>query len=469
MSAFQFIARETPLNEELAPRSVKPVAGPMPVYRFLFEFVQNPLRVVPEQAYHDKMVVRQRYGGGKSAWITDPALIEEVLIKNPAAVRKSDIEKRVLGKPFGDGVLTSDGASWRWQRRTMAPLFRTHDIQACVPAMARAAEEQVERWRREGSGWKRVDSDMTEVTFASIARTMLDGSELPETATIRRATERFLSFVSLDAGFAVLKLPSWVQHPGTYFMHRAVRQLRSAVLALITRRREELARGEGADRQDLLSRLMEARDPETGEPMPETQLVDNLLTLLEAGHETTAMALTWTLYLLARAPEWQAAIRKEVIGAAGKETITAAHLPALPLLHQVLKESMRLFPPAPSIARAVTERISLGGVEFEPGDMMVFPIFCIHRHRSLWSNPDRFEPQRFSPERETYARTQYMPFGAGPRVCIGNAFAMVEAATLLASFVRGAQFDWDGKSEPEPILRVTLRPRGGMRLLISLL
>jgi cytochrome P450 len=336
--------------------------------------------------------------------------------------------------------------------------------------MAQAAEEQIARWRSEGSGWKRADRDMTGTTFTIIARTMLAGDRLPETAIIKKATERFLSFVSLDAAHTVLNLPAWMPHPGTYQMLKAARQLRGAVLGLIERRREELSRGEGRERQDLLSRLMDAKDPETGEPMPDTLVIDNLLTLLEAGHETTAKALTWTLYLLARSPEWQAAVRNEVVNVAGKEAIAAAHLPAFPLLHQVLKESMRLFPPAPSIARVFTGPISVGGETFEAGDFVVFPIFCIHRHRALWSNPDRFEPERFSPEREKdYPRTQYMPFGAGPRICIGSAFAMTEAAVLLAAFVRAAQFDWDGKSEPEPISRITLRPRGGMRLLVSLL
>jgi cytochrome P450 len=252
-------------------------------------------------------------------------------------------------------------------------------------------------------------------------------------------------------------------------MHRAAKQLRGSAQSVIARRRAELARG-GGEGRDLLSRLLAARDPESGEPMSDIQLVDNLLTLLEAGHETTAKALTWTLYLLARAPEWQAALRAEVTQVAGSKDITAAHLPSLPLLHQVLKESMRLFPPAPSLGRLFTEPFKIGGEQFDPGDLVIFPIFCIHRHRRLWVNPDAFDPERFTPEREkSYPRTQYMPFGAGPRICIGNAFAMTEAATLLATFVRAAQFDWDGKHEPEPVSRITLRPRGGMRLLVSLL
>jgi len=252
-------------------------------------------------------------------------------------------------------------------------------------------------------------------------------------------------------------------------MRLAARRLRTSVRALIARRRAE---GDAAkiDGQDLLARLLTARDPESGEPMSDTQLINNLLTLLEAGHETTAKALTWTLYLLARSPDWQSSARAEVKRVAGKETITAAHLPFLQTVHEVLKESMRLYPPAPSMLRIFTGPLTVGREKFTRGDVAIIPVYCIHRHRRLWANPDYFDPARFSPELErTYPRTQYMPFGAGPRICIGSAFAMAEAAVLLATFLRDAEFDWDGKHEPEPISRITLRPRGGMRLRVSLL
>jgi cytochrome P450 len=416
------------------------------------------------------MVVRGGPGARRKAvWITDPRLVEDFLVKHWESLEKSQVEKRVLGRSVGNGILTSDGALWRWQRRIMAPLFRAADIQGYVPVMASAAEELVAAWRAHGSGWKQIERDMTEVTFSIIARTMLTGGEPAETATIKRATERYLSHVSWEIAYTVLNVPRWVPHPASWRMHRAATSLRESVLKLIERRRLADARGEPAG-NDLLSRLLAARDPESGAPMSETQLVDNLLTLLEAGHETTAKALAWTLYLLARSPNWQSAVRSEVRSVCGEGRVEGEHLARLAVTQQVLKESMRLFPPAPSMGRVVAEPITVAGESFAPGDLVLFPIFCIHRHKRLWKDPNRFDPTRFTPEREkNYHRTQYMPFGAGPRICIGNAFAMTEAATLLATFVRAAQFDWDGKHEPEPISRITLRPRGGMRLLVSLL
>lgn len=405
-------ASSVKISSGLYPRSVKPAPRPLPVHRFFLQFVRNPLRIVPEAAYHEGMVVRERRTGGKAAWITNPGLIEDVLLRNHGALEKSEFEKRVLTRSVGDGVLTSDGPLWRWQRRIMSPLFRASDIQAYVPVMSKVAREQVQRWRSEGSGWKRVDRDMTEATFAIIARSMLAGGEPAETGTIKRATERYLSRVSWEVAYTVIGIPRWVPHPGSLRMHRAAKALRSSVETLIERRRADDAAGKAAG-EDLLARLLAARDPESGEPMTGTQLVNNLLTLLEAGHETTAKALTWTLYLLARAPEWQSAVRDEVRRVNPDGDISAADLLKLPLLHQVLKESMRLYPPAPSIARRLVQPVTVGGERFEPGDMTIFPIFCIQRHRRLWANPDLFDPERFAPALEkTYPRTQYMPFGA---------------------------------------------------------
>jgi cytochrome P450 len=237
------------------------------------------------------------------------------------------------------------------------------------------------------------------------------------------------------------------------------------VHAIVERRRRS---AQLAD--DLLGRLLAARDPETGEPMGDENLVDNLLTLLEAGHETTAKALTWCLYLLARAPEWQQRVREEVIAVTGGAPVDGSHIDKLALTQRVLKEAMRLYPPAPVLSRLSPKATTLGGHELKAGTNIVMPIFAIHRHRRLWEDPDRFDPDRFLPDREArYWRTQFMPFGAGPRICIGMSFAMAEATAILATLVRGARFEWDGKHLPEPVSRVTLRPKGGMPLKVSLL
>jgi cytochrome P450 len=305
---------------------------------------------------------------------------------------------------------------------------------------------------------------MTETTYRVISATMFGGSADAEAEAIMQAADLALATISWDIAAAVVRLPEWMWYPGKLRRRRAARVLRGAVSAILARRRAAGLQGD-----DLLARLARAQDPETGAPMSEDQLVDNLLTFLAAGHETTAKALTWTLYLLARAPQWQERILAEVRAVVGSDAVTAEHLERLPITRAVLKESMRLYPPAPVMTRIAAEDMELGPAKVAAGTFIVIPIFAVHRHRKLWEDPDRFDPERFTPEREaTYARTQFMPFGFGPRTCIGSTFAMMEATAILATLVRRARFEWDGVHAPEPLSRVTLRPKGGMPLQVWL-
>jgi cytochrome P450 len=449
----------------LYPPSVQPAPRPLPVHRFLIQFLRNPLRSLPADAYEEPMVVLER-GRRAVAWVTDPALTEEVLLNRAGVFEKTDVEKRVFARSLGDGILTSEGQMWRWQRQAMAPIFRPAELGSLVPVMARAAESLVYRWASAGArGWQSIETDMADVTFEIIMRTMLAGSHPAEAAAIRKATEDYLAPVSWEIAFGLMGLPAWLPHPGTVRMSRASRELRQAVLAIIRRQGAEPA---SPETDTLLRRLIAARDPETGTPMTEEQLVNNILTLLEAGHETTAKALTWTLYLLARSRHWQEAVRREVLAVAGTRALAADDLPALVQTQNVLKEALRLYPPAPVMARTLKAPLRLGGYDLPAASLVVIPVWCIHRHRRLWDDPDRFDPERFANGRDVvFPRTKYMPFGAGARICLGAGFAMREATVLLATFVRGARFRWDGRLEPEPVSRVTLRPKGGIRLLVE--
>ncbi|HEX4927335.1 MAG TPA: cytochrome P450, partial [Burkholderiales bacterium] len=220
---------------------------------------------------------------------------------------------------------------------------------------------------------------------------------------------------------------------------------------------------------DLMRRLMAARDPETGRQMDERQLVDNLLTFYLAGHETTARALAWTLYLLARSPEWAARLEEEVATVTRGAPLSAEHVEGLVQVRQVLKESMRLYPPVPMMGRQAVTPTRLGAHELARGATVMMPIYAIHRHARRWPDPDAFDPARFAPEREAaLERYQYLPFGAGPRICIGMAFAMLEATAILATLVQHARFAPLEGREPYPLARVTLVPRGGMPLRVTL-
>lgn len=447
----------------LYPPSITPPEQPLGFLRFISQFVVNPLRGLPRQVYEDDLTLYRPTRGLTVLWVCSPRLVEDVLVGNAGIISKSHMAKQVFADTLGDGVLTSEGALWRWQRRVMAPLFRHGEILSYVPAIAQVAEEQLAQWRQADPGPQPIDIHMTSATFTVIMRTMLVGGDRAEGDAIMRAGTDYLSRVSWEMMHALLHLPKWVPHPASRQMRRAANAMRTALSDIIDRRRRSADGG-----TDLLARLLNARHPETGEPMTHDQLINNLSTLLEAGHETTAKALTWTLYLLARAPEWQQAVRDEVIRVAGNGPISADHIDSLAVTTRVLKEAMRLYPPVPVIARESSGPLQLGGVTVAAGPQIVVPIFAIHRHRKYWDDPDRFDPDRFLPEREAeLPRTQFMPFGAGPRICIGQSFAMIEAVTLLATFVRGARFDWDGVHSPEPVSRITLRPEGGMPLNVT--
>ena len=457
------VERPAAVDAALYPPTVIPPPQPLPLWRFLPRFVRNPLRSLPQAVYEEPFLVYRNRGTGL-VWVTDPGLVERILLHEHESFPKTPLERRVLEPTLGQGILTSEGPAWRWQRRTAAPLFRHQDLLSHLPAMVGAANAQLARWGEAPPGsLQPIDRDMTDATYEVITHTILAGGTPDEDRVIKREANRLLAWTSWEVAYGMLGVPAWVWHPGKAPARQAAATLRATVLQLVVRRRAERSGG-----NDLLGRLLAARDPDSGQPMADEQLVDNLLTFLMAGHETTAKALTWTLYLLARAPEWQDKVRAEVREVCGDGAIAARHLDGLKTTRMVLKEAMRLYPPVPVMTRMTGRDIELGGWRLGKGTMVVIPVFAVHRHRRLWADPDRFDPLRFAPEAEAdHLRTQFMPFGFGPRTCIGMAFAMLEATAMLATLVRAARFEWDGRHLPEPISRVTLGPKGGMPLRVT--
>lgn len=455
------------MSTPLYPPKCRPPDTPLGPLRFLKRCAQNPLATIPPAAYREPAAVLdlKRF---RVFWLSDPEALERILVGDAANFRKTDLESRLFDPVIGKGVLTAEGADWRWQRRVLAPLFRPGEVLSYVPEMAAAASQQIDLWRHghgpgRPSGLRAIDDDMTRATYDVIVRTMLFGGAPADVDAVIDAGQRYLSGSGWVLGYGMLNLPAWLPHPASFRLRRAARSFRSSVAAIIADRRAH-----AGEAHDLLGRLLAARDPETGRPMSETQLVDNLATLLEAGHETTAKTLTWALYLLARAPDWQQRVREETKRVAGDAPLQAHHIKDMFVTERVIKETLRLYPAAPVMARTPIKPTEIAGYRFEPGDPIFIPIYAIHRHALLWEDPDRFDPDRFLPERETnFARTKYMPFGAGPRICLGASFALIEAKVLLASFVRAASFEWDGRHLPEPVSRVTLHPKGGMPLRVS--
>ena len=436
-----------------------PPREPLPLWRFVPTFIRNPLRAIPVSVYTEPMVAPLHLKG-RFAWITAPPLVEQVLLKEAEKFRKSDPEDRVFGPIIGGGILTAHGQEWRWQRRTLAPLFRHAGLLELMPAMREATEARIASWQRAGDGLRAIDQDMTDLTFDVLTSTIFAGTTTAEREVLKHGIGHYLESSTWEIAYEILRWRRGLWHPRRRRLELAAAQLRSATEALVEREAANGWRSGG-----LAAQLGRARDPDSGEAMSHAVIAANLGTFAAAGHETTAKALTWALFLLARRPEWQARIRAEAESVAGRGPIEAQHIDALEITRQVFEEAMRLYPPAPVLTRQAVEPVTIGTHHFEAGATIIVPIFAIHRHRKLWSAPDRFDPARFEKARaQSYLRTQYMPFGFGPRICIGMTFAMIEGTLLLAMLVRAMEFSTRRDHLPEPLSRVTLRPRGGMRL-----
>jgi cytochrome P450 len=432
--------------------------------RLMTRLVRNPIAAWGEDFYREPVVL-YRWLGIQTLFVMDPETIQTILLDGADGFSKQPLYDDVLGQAIGGGLLNAEGEEWRWQRRLAAPLFRAEDVLRFVPAFAAACGPVIERWRKAGPGAShRIDKDMTRATLQVLQDTVL-GANLGEEdrRLIEEASAAFFTYSVWKLALTTLRLPVSLPHPGARTMTRAGRTLRQIAERVLAE-----TRAKGPQGEDLLGRLITARDPATGEAMPDSLIVDNVVTFLVAGHETTSQALTWTLYLLALFPEWQERVREEAQSVVGDGPIGREEIAKLPILDAVFQEAMRLYPPAPSLMRRTLAPVTLGGIEFAKGSIIVIPIYVVHRHRLLWRDPLRFDPSRFTPEAKAKRhRCTYMPFSTGPRSCIGAPFAFAEAKTMLATLLPRASFELPDGQAPTPFARITLRPKEGLTLKVT--
>jgi cytochrome P450 len=373
--------------------------------------------------------------------------------------------RRAFAPVIGDtSLFLAEGAEWRWQRRAVASTFRPEMLLAYVPVFAAMAGRQAARWRAAPRGGP-VDAAaaMTRTTFDIIVEAMLGGAAQLDAERYSRALTESFATIPWHLIYVVLSIPAWVPYP---YRRRALR-----AREFLHRDMHRLIEGRRASPQakpDLLDLLLNARDPETGRTMRDGEVVANLITFITAGHETTAVALTWTLWLLAKDQAVQQRLCDEVAAVTGGAPIAAAHVEGLSYCRQVIQEAMRLFPPAPSIGRQPKAAMELGGIPISARTRVHIPVFALHRNTRLWDNPNAFDPQRFTADRvKARSRYAFLPFGGGPRICIGASFAMIEAAVILATLVQAFRFEPVTGHRPKAVARVTLRPADGMPLLIA--
>ncbi len=393
----------------------------------------------------------------------EPAAVRRVFLDNASNYRKDALQLRVLSPGLGDGLLTADGDAWRLQRRSLAPLFSPRQVGEFAPAMQRVATATVERLghRRDGAVLD-VGELMSRTTLEVLEQTLFSQGLGAEPRAFQRAvTSYFDAFGRLDP-LDLLGAPAFVPRLGRLRGRKSLAFFDEAVNAIIDSRRALLDKGGEAPR-DLLTLLLAARDPETGVGMREADIRANIVTFIGAGHETTANGLTWTLYLLSQSPEWRERAEREVDRVYDPKR--PASLEACEALRAVFEEALRLYPPAAILSREAIAEDEILGVRVPAGTVIVVSPYVLHRRRGLWEHPDAFDPGRFLGERrERIDRFAYIPFGAGPRTCIGMTFATQEAIILLANLLRAYRFELVEGPPVMPRQRVTLRPRGGLKM-----
>ncbi|MEO1457868.1 MAG: cytochrome P450, partial [Pseudomonadota bacterium] len=308
-----------------------------------------------------------------------------------------------------------------------------------------------------------VYPEMVAATADVICDAALSGREALDRDALAHGVTRFIEDVARISLLDLLGAPGWIPRPGRLFDRTGAAMDRKMDEIIAAR----IARGPGTP-PDLLDLLIAARDPETGQEMSRIRLRNNLLAFIVAGHETTALALTWALYLLALDPAAQRRARDCAAGALGERAATAEDLPQLGYLKQVIEEAMRLYPPAGFMSRQAREADEIAGHPIKPGHTVILPVYAMHRHRMLWDAPDAFDPDRFSEEAKAARhRFAYLPFSAGPRICLGMHFAMMEAQIILATLLARFSFALPKGFEADPRMVFTLRPHGGMPLEVT--
>jgi cytochrome P450 len=393
--------------------------------------------------------------------VAHPEGIKHVLQDNHRNYRKS-FDYKILARLLGQGLVTSEGSLWLSQRRLMQPMFHRQKIAGFGALMAECTLEMLDRWQERAERREPFDvvPEMMRLTLQIVGRALLSMDLTAQAGVIGQnmtiANERFG-----DMGLSAF-VP-WLPTPGDLRFRKAARALREIVLDIIAERRRE-----GRDHGDLLSMLLAVRDEETGEGMKDEQLRDEVLTLILAGHETTATALSWTWYLLSQNPEAEHKLHAELDQVLGGRAASVTDLPNLNYTGMVVDEAMRLYPAVWAVGREAIANDEIMGCRVPKGSNLLLSQWLVHHHRAFWENPNNFEPERFSSER-TSGRPRYafFPFGGGPRMCIGNLFALTEAQIVLATVAQRYRLRVppDHPIELQPL--VTLRPRYGMKVLLE--
>jgi len=441
-----------------------PRRGRMPLFRFFRTLRDNMIATYGEEAYERDIIERKMFGRSRFL-VNEPAAIKHVLLDNAANYQKTEITRRILEPGLGRGLITSEGETWRAHRRTMSPAFDHRSIVSYAPIMTGAAQELLANWGKLRAGADiDVATAMMEVTLNIISRTMFSSDSDHIVAIMERGAGRYQAQMRPNM-MDFLGWPAWLAGLGRIRVAgRTLGEFDTEIDRLIKLRSHNPESGP----KDLLARLIAARDEQTGGGMTAQEVRDHVITIFMAGHETTAMAMTWTWYLLSQHPAEEAKLHAELTAVLGGRVPNSEDLSKLTYTKMVIEESMRLYPPVHTIAREALADDTLAGRHVPKGSAVLIAPWVLHRHRQLWHNPGRFDPERFSPEQSAArARFSYLPFGGGRRICIGAAFATTEATLLLATVAQRYRLRLVPGHPVEPQGLITLRARHGMKMVLT--
>ncbi len=440
------------------PVHVPLVTEPMGVLASLKAARRNILSIIPEIATRQPMVSGRT--GKRWHMVMDPGAIRRMLLEELDNYPKSIVTKNLLRPAIGESLFIAEGAHWRWQRRTAAPVFSHRNVMNLAPIMSAAAERSAARVAAAGPRAVDMAAEMVRTTFDVIADVTFSGDGMFDVNAVHRGIDAYIAEAGKISLFDILGFPDWVPRPGRVMSGSTVAEMKRVADEAVEARRKRGSEGV----PDLLDLLLEGEDPETKRRMSTPELRDNLLTFIVAGHETTALTLGWSLYLCAYDQAVQDRARAEAQSVLGGRAATGEDVARLPYIRQIIDEALRLYPPAGIISRTAQVADTLCGREIRPRDTVIIPIYALHRNHLLWPEPNRFDPDRFA-DRKTIERYAYLPFGDGPRICIGASFELQEAVIILATLLSRFRFTPVPGRDPDPVMILTLRPQGGVWLM----
>ena len=428
-------------------------SGPLPLWRTLLQLRRNAIGTWGDPAY-ELLILSGTFLGRRSLILNAPDAIRRVLVDNHANYGRTPATLRILHPLIGDGLFLAEGKAWKHQRRLVAPAFAPRSLEIVARHVAAVAAETVDGLLARTPGPVDVLHTVQYLALEVAGRALFSQAMRAHGPAIRAGIEGYGRRLARPS-FLDFLLPPDAPDPLAWARRRAGRAFKDVLDRIIAER----GSSPPADPpRDLFEVLTTARDPETGEPFAPELLRDQIATLIIAGHETTALSLFWAIYLLALDPHWQERVAEEAASVDVAPEAAAQAFERLPVTRAVIQETLRLYPPAYTIVRLAKGPDTAAGVEVPAGALVVISPWLLHRHRKLWTDPDAFDPTRFLPGAAPPDRCAYLPFGIGPRVCIGAQFALLEATLVLAALVRAFHIDLPGNRRVLPVAVVTTAP-----------